>query len=127
MSNRTLIEINHDFAHAIDAGGAGDFERALLGYLRSASKESAKRLEFYGVRVLGMRHHSENFDKHSNVVVLANRILDRPNGDPDDDLAVLSRSFLRECEANERLEERLRVSPPSPTAPARSVSPPANS
>lgn len=27
--------------------------------------------------------------------ILANRILDRPSGDPDDDLAVLSRQLLR--------------------------------
>src|ERR1700677_3569927 len=27
--------------------------------------------------------------------ILANRILDRPNGDPDDDLAMLSRQLLR--------------------------------
>jgi hypothetical protein len=31
-------------------------------------------------------------------VVLANRILDRPSGDPDDDLAVLARQFLRASE-----------------------------
>lgn len=34
--------------------------------------------------------------------VLANRILDRINGDPDDDLAILSRQLLR---ADEELEE----------------------
>lgn len=31
-------------------------------------------------------------------IKLANRILDRPYGDPDDDLAVLSRQFLRSLE-----------------------------
>jgi hypothetical protein len=34
--------------------------------------------------------------------VLANRILDRPSGDPDDDLAVLSRQLLRADEWIER-------------------------
>ncbi len=32
--------------------------------------------------------------EHALAVRLANRILDRPSGDPDDDLAVLSRQFL---------------------------------
>jgi hypothetical protein len=35
-------------------------------------------------------------------IVLANKILDRPYGDPDDDLAVLARQLLR---ALERLGE----------------------
>jgi uncharacterized coiled-coil protein SlyX len=38
--------------------------------------------------------------------VLANRILDRPNGDPDDDLAMLSRQLLRADERIARLESR---------------------
>lgn len=41
-------------------------------------------------------------------IVVANRVLDRPNGDPDDDLAVLARQFLRAC-------ERARDIPPPPT------------
>ena len=35
-------------------------------------------------------------------IALANRVLDRPGADPDDDLAVLARQFLR---ALERLGE----------------------
>jgi hypothetical protein len=35
-------------------------------------------------------------------ILLANKVLDRPSGDPDDDLAVLARQFLR---ALERLGE----------------------
>jgi hypothetical protein len=35
-------------------------------------------------------------------ILLANKVLDRPYGDPDDDLAVLARQFLR---ALERLGE----------------------
>lgn len=57
MSNRTLIEINHDHAHRLDEG----FLEALGRYLASASRENAEGLERYGVRVLGMRHHSEKF------------------------------------------------------------------
>lgn len=57
MSNRTLIEINHDFA-----GGLGEpFAAAVRRYLQSASLETASELEHYGVRVLGMRHHSGKF------------------------------------------------------------------
>lgn len=33
-----------------------------------------------------------------DAIKLANRILDRPNGDPDDDLAVLARQLLRSRE-----------------------------
>lgn len=61
MSNRTLLEINHDCSGAIDRAPSGQFERALLRYLRSASKENAAALEPYGIRVFGMRHHSEGF------------------------------------------------------------------
>jgi hypothetical protein len=35
--------------------------------------------------------------------ILANKILDRPSGDPDDDLAVLARQLLRADEEIERL------------------------
>ena len=34
-------------------------------------------------------------------IVLANKILDRVNADPDDDLAILARQFLRAIEWNE--------------------------
>ena len=57
MSNRSLIEINHDRTSDLDE----DFLRLLGSYLRSASRESAEALERYGVRVIGMRHHSGNF------------------------------------------------------------------
>jgi hypothetical protein len=57
MSNRTLIEINHDFASDLTPG----FVAELQFYLRSASREAAEALERYGVKVIGMRHHSGNF------------------------------------------------------------------
>lgn len=38
-----------------------------------------------------------------HAVILADKVLDRPSGDPDDDLAVLARQLLR---ARERLEWR---------------------
>ena len=36
-------------------------------------------------------------------VALANKVLDRPSGDPDDDLAVLARQFLRALEREQKL------------------------
>jgi hypothetical protein len=62
MSNRTLIEINHDLSGVIERAPAGAVEHALLRYLRSASKENAAKLADYGIKVFGMRHHSEGFE-----------------------------------------------------------------
>ena len=61
MSNRTLIEINHDFTGEIDKAPTGSLENALLRYLRSADKQNAEALEQFGIRVFGMRHHSDPF------------------------------------------------------------------
>jgi hypothetical protein len=58
MSNRTLIEINHDFAPSLRLPL---FLEALANYVRSADSRSREELEKYGVRVFGMRHHSEGF------------------------------------------------------------------
>lgn len=58
MSNRTLIEINHDCAHELRTPG---FLDALGLYINSASPETREALEQFGVRVFGMRHHSEGF------------------------------------------------------------------
>lgn len=60
MSNRSLIEINHDFTHDIEKHRDA-FLRVLGTYLRSADRETAEALEMFGVRVVGMRHHSGNF------------------------------------------------------------------
>lgn len=57
MSLRTLIEINHDVAGREDTG----LLVALARYVRSANREHAEALEQYGLRVIGMRHHSGNF------------------------------------------------------------------
>jgi hypothetical protein len=58
MSNRSLIEINHDFAGEI---GSDTFRAALRRYLNSADRETAEALEPFGVRVIGLRHHSNKF------------------------------------------------------------------
>lgn len=57
MSSRTLIEINHDFEGRLDA----DFLAALRRYLCSANRDTADDMARFGVRVIGMRHHSGNF------------------------------------------------------------------
>ena len=41
--------------------------------------------------------------------MLANRVLDRPYADPDDDLAILARQFLRCRETVERQEKALQA------------------
>lgn len=60
MSNRTLAEFNHDLAHRID-DSPSVFMSALLGFLGHASPENAAKLEPFGIRVFGTRHHSEGF------------------------------------------------------------------
>lgn len=59
MSNRTLIEINHDYAKELRTPA---FLEALALYVNGADSESRKRLERFGVRVFGMRHHSDGFE-----------------------------------------------------------------
>lgn len=58
MSKRSLIEINHDFWPEANSAGLLD---ALTCYLRNATSENAADLERFGLRVIGMRHHSEKF------------------------------------------------------------------
>lgn len=59
MSNRSLIEINHDHARDLNTPA---FLDALALYVRSGDKESADRLRRFGARVFGMRHHSDSFE-----------------------------------------------------------------
>ena len=40
-------------------------------------------------------------EERDRAIQLANKVLDRPNGDPDDDLATLARQFLRAIEATD--------------------------
>lgn len=59
MSMRSLIEFNHDYTHKLDDGRA--FLDALDSYLKSGSRDRAEELERFGVRVLGIRHHSSSY------------------------------------------------------------------
>jgi hypothetical protein len=43
-------------------------------------------------------------DEYTLTTELANRVLDRVSGDPDDDFAMLARQFLRAVEREERLK-----------------------
>jgi hypothetical protein len=60
MSNRTLIEINHDFAGDIELG-AGAFVSALMNHLSCIPYNKIPYEIIPGVLVLGARHHSEPY------------------------------------------------------------------
>lgn len=59
MSNRTLMEFNHDFAVKIAENPHG-FARVLYRYLNSTDTIVLPELEAYGVTVGPTRHHSED-------------------------------------------------------------------
>jgi len=62
MSNRSLMEFNHDFGYAIKADPE-DFIRTINSFLNSTDEETAARLRLrYGIRIFGTRHHSDAFD-----------------------------------------------------------------
>ena len=63
MSNRTIIEINHDRWGEIGRDPEA-FGRDLLSFLGSASHENAERLERYGIVVVGTAHHSADRAVH---------------------------------------------------------------
>lgn len=58
MSNRTLMEINHDFAHRIEEDPA-KFVELLGDVLRGRDHEAMEELRFrFGLTVGQTRHHS---------------------------------------------------------------------
>lgn len=64
MSNRSLIEINHDYTHEIQ-DHPEEFVKALVQYLRSGVVEervNGHKQIFRGVAVFGMRHHSDPYE-----------------------------------------------------------------
>ncbi len=61
MSNRSLMEFNHDHWGKIERNHQA-FANAICDYLMSASPNHAEALERFGVHVFGMRHHSDGFD-----------------------------------------------------------------
>jgi hypothetical protein len=50
-------------------------------------------------------------DELTRALLLADRVLDRPGADPDDDLAVLARQLMRTCESIVAMRPHLRVLP----------------
>lgn len=66
MSNRTIIEFNHDLWYRIDKE-PNKFVAELLNYLRCADEDGRAGLRQFGVAVLATVHHSTDirvsFDK----------------------------------------------------------------
>jgi len=60
MSQRSLLEINHDLAAKIRAQPIA-FAEALHRYLSSGGAADARALERFGLRLFGRRHHTEPF------------------------------------------------------------------
>ena len=58
MSNRTIIEISHDYAGDIEAR-PDVFLHKLLCYLRSTNQDDRQDLKSFGVNIIGTAHHSE--------------------------------------------------------------------
>lgn len=63
MSNRTLIEINHDQSGMIEKYPL-PFIEVMISFLRSNSPRNAAALEQYGIKVFGTRHHSDFYEIH---------------------------------------------------------------
>jgi hypothetical protein len=58
MGQRSIIEINHDLSHEIDAAEAGAVEAMLLNALASGSDQSWERLKRFGICRIVQVHHS---------------------------------------------------------------------
>lgn len=62
MSQRTIVEFNHDYAHKLD--GADDirqvFARLVDHALRSGSKEDWEQLRRFGITRIVQCHHSDD-------------------------------------------------------------------
>lgn len=72
MSQRSIVEINHDFSHRIASAPQGRIEHLLLRALGSGSEENWKPLEAFGIRRVTQCHHSED-----RRVVVGNGVLQR--------------------------------------------------
>jgi hypothetical protein len=58
MSNRTILELNHDLAHRI-AESPEAFGKEIAEYLRATSHDSRDRLRRFGAYTLATVHHSD--------------------------------------------------------------------
>jgi hypothetical protein len=59
VSQRTIVEFNHDYTHDIEEDGA-EFVRALRMALGSGAREPWRQLERFGLRKAVQCHHSDN-------------------------------------------------------------------
>ncbi len=58
MSNRSLMEINHDKSYRVEDSPTA-FAESFMAYVNSGDIRTAIALEYFGVRVIGMKHHSD--------------------------------------------------------------------
>lgn len=65
MSNRTIIEINHDLWHRIEADPAA-FGKLVADYTRACSHDIQDELRRYGCNVLATVHHSDKISVSFN-------------------------------------------------------------
>lgn len=59
MSQRSILEINHDCSHAIDARSADEFVPLLMAALGSGSDRAWEPLKKFGIRRIVQCHHSD--------------------------------------------------------------------
>lgn len=60
MSQRSVVEFNHDCSHEIDKAPTGAVERLLLRALASGSDEAWEPLRRYGITRVVQLHHSDD-------------------------------------------------------------------
>lgn len=94
MSIRSLLEINHDYAHQIEANPQR-FMKALRNYLGSTDQRSVDEMERFGIVVFGSRHHADPFSAQT-VAKLGRREGrdDRTDGRNIDAAAI---AYVRDC------------------------------
>ena len=75
-------------------------EHRLGEYCVGCAQLNGQHSENYKKYIIGEREYTTELDE---AIKLANRVLDRPSGDPDDTSAILSRQFLKANEMRNAL------------------------
>ena len=60
MSNRTLLEVNHDFGHRFEREDGELVIGLFSNAIRSGDDKDWAKLEYFGIRKIVMRHHSDD-------------------------------------------------------------------
>lgn len=60
MSQRSVVEFNHDYSHEIDRAPSGQVEKLLVQALASGSDESWEPLRRFGITRVVQLHHSDD-------------------------------------------------------------------